>query len=168
MNRLLLPIAFILTQLGLLAQGLDPALLTRPATDAWPTHNGDYSGRRFSTLNQINQSNVKHMQLAWVYRAVAGNTPGSTVGGEGAEVPDGGIAAAASGPGSTTIKSTPLMVNGVLYFTMPDNVWAVDARSGRQLWHYFWKTRGGIHIGNRGVGMYGNWLYFGLVGEICG
>ena len=27
-------------------------------------------------------------------------------------------------------------------------------------WHYFWKTRGGIHIGNRGVGMYGNWIYF--------
>ena len=70
MNRLLLPIAFILTQLPLPAQGLDPALLTRPATDAWPTHNGDYSGRRFSTLDQINQSNVKHMQLAWVYRAV--------------------------------------------------------------------------------------------------
>ncbi len=70
------------------------------------------------------------------------------------------MAAAATGAGSMTIKSTPLMVNGVLYFTMPDNVWAVDARSGRQLWHYFWKTRGGIHIGNRGVGMYGNWLYF--------
>jgi alcohol dehydrogenase (cytochrome c) len=156
----LLPIAFIFTPLALLAQGLDPALLTRPPTDAWPTHNGDYSGRRFSTLKQLNQSNIKRMQLAWVYRGVAGNTPGSIVGGEGAEVPEGGIAAAASGPGSTTIKSTPLMVNGVLYFTMPDNVWAVDARSGRQLWHYFWKTRGGIHIGNRGVGMYGNWLFF--------
>jgi acido-empty-quinoprotein group A len=160
MNRLLLLSAFILTQLALLAQGLDPALLTRPATDAWPTHNGDYSGRRFSTLNQINQSNVKHMQLAWVYRAVAGHTAGSIIGGEGSDAPEGGVAAAATGAGSMTIKSTPLMVNGVLYFTMPDNVWAVDARSGRQLWHYFWKTRGGIHVGNRGVGMYGNWLYF--------
>ena len=160
MNGLLLRSAFLFTPLALIAQGLDPSLLTRPATDAWPTYNGDYSGRRFSTLTQINQSNVKHMQLGWVYRAAAGNTPGSIVGGEGAEVPEGGVAAAASGPGSTEIKSTPLMVNGVLYFTMPDNVWAVDARSGRQLWHYFWKTRGGIHVGNRGVGMYGNWLYF--------
>ena len=52
------------------------------------------------------------------------------------------------------------MVNGVLYFSAPDHVWAVDARTGREIWHYFWKTRGGIHIGNRGVGMYGNWLYF--------
>jgi len=52
------------------------------------------------------------------------------------------------------------MVNGILYFTAPDNTWAVDARSGHELWHYFWRTRGGIHIGNRGVGMYGNWIYF--------
>jgi acido-empty-quinoprotein group A len=160
MNRPMVLIAYVLTQIALFAQGLDPALLTRPPTDAWPTYNGDYSGRRFSTLDQINQSNVKNLKLAWVYRAVAGNTPGSIVGGEGAEVPESGVAAAASGPGSATIKSAPLMVNGILYFTVPDNVWAVDARSGRQLWHFFWKTKGGIHIGNRGVGMYGNWLYF--------
>ncbi len=52
------------------------------------------------------------------------------------------------------------MVNGALYFSTPDNAWAVDARSGREIWHYAWKTKGGIHIGNRGMGMYGNWLYF--------
>ena len=52
------------------------------------------------------------------------------------------------------------MVNGVLYFTTPDNTWAIDARTGKELWHYFWRTRGGIHIGNRGVGMYANWLFF--------
>ena len=70
--------------------------------------------------------------------------------------------AAASGRafGGVSIKATPLMVNGILYFATPDNAWAVDARSGHELWHYFWKTKGGIHIGNRGVGMYGNWLFF--------
>ena len=62
--------------------------------------------------------------------------------------------------GGLAIKSTPLLVNGVLYFSAPDHVWAVDARTGRERWHYFWRTRGGIHIGNRGVGMYGKWLYF--------
>jgi len=41
-----------------------------------------------------------------------------------------------------------------LYFTVPDNAWAVDARDGRELWHYFWKTKGGTHIGNRGLGMW--------------
>src|ERR1700684_1421211 len=47
------------------AQGLDPASLTKPATDSWPTYSGDYSGRRFSSLTQINQSNVKNLGLAW-------------------------------------------------------------------------------------------------------
>ena len=42
---------------------------------------------------------------------------------------------------------------------MPDNAWAVDARDGRELWHYFWKTKGGTHIGNRGLGMWNNYLY---------
>ena len=42
---------------------------------------------------------------------------------------------------------------------MPDNAWAVDARDGRELWHYFWKTKGGTHIGNRGLGMWNNYLF---------
>ncbi len=64
------------------------------------------------------------------------------------------------GIASVQIKSTPLEVNGILYFTIPDHVWAVDARTGAPLWHYEWKDQGGHLVGNRGVGMYGNWLYF--------
>ena len=145
------------TPAALLAQGpLDPALLLKPPTDAWPTYHGDYSGKHYSTLKQINQSNVKGLSLAWVYRANM-NEAGAIVGGE---------AQAGAAPvwlsylGGVSIKAIPLMVNGVLYFTMPDHAWAVDARTGREIWHYFWKTRGGIHIGNRGMGMYGNWLFF--------
>ena len=41
----------------------------------------------------------------------------------------------------------------------PDNAWAIDARDGRELWHYFWKTRGGTHIATRGFGMWNNYLY---------
>lgn len=145
----------LLLPLCVSGQLLDPALLARPATDAWPTYNGDYSGRRFSTLSQINQSNVKHLSLAWVYRLRIGATPHAIVGGEG-PAPQ----APPDDPGVSTIKSTPLMVDGVLYFSTPDNAWAVDARSGHELWHYFWKTKGGIHIGNRGMGMYGDWLFF--------
>ena len=58
-----------------------------------------------------------------------------------------------------TIKASVLEVDGTLYFTMPDNAWAVDARDGHELWHYFWKTKGGTHIGNRGVGMWNNYLF---------
>jgi alcohol dehydrogenase (cytochrome c) len=137
-------------------RGLDPAALTRPPTDAWPTYHGDYSGRRYSTLSQINTTNVKNLTLAWVYRANTSAAGATTiVGGEGPEKPP-----ASTGNFRLEIKSTPLMVDGILYFTAPDHVWAVDARTGRELWHYFWRTKGGIHIGNRGVGMYGNWLYF--------
>ena len=35
----------------------------------WPTYNGDYSGRRYSTLANINQSNINALSLAWIYRA---------------------------------------------------------------------------------------------------
>src|SRR5258708_38679388 len=61
------------------AQALDPALLTKPLGDSWPTYSGDYSGKRYSSLKQINQSNVKSLTLAWVSRVTPG--PGSGFGG---------------------------------------------------------------------------------------
>jgi alcohol dehydrogenase (cytochrome c) len=136
---------------------LDPALLSKPPVEAWPTHHGDYSGRRYSTLKQINTGNVKGLTLAWIYRVDTSATR-AVVGGPGPATPPAGASMAAFG--GLAIKSTPLMVNGVLYFTAPDHVWAVDARTGDEIWHYYWRAKGGIHIGNRGVGMYGKWLYF--------
>lgn len=141
------------------AQGpLDPALLLKPLGDSWPTYSGDYSGRRYSSLKQINQSNVKDLTLAWVMHVTTG--PGG--GGRGG-VPtiEGGVAQTSSGMGggSGNIRASILEVNGILYFATPDNAWAVDARDGHTLWHYYWRTRGGTHIGNRGLGMWGDWLY---------
>ncbi len=127
--------SFCLLAAVLSGQALDPAKLLQPPTDSWPTYNGDYSGRRFSPLKKINDSNVDSLSLAWVYRM-------NTGGGGGA------------------IKATPLVVDGVMYFTVPDHVWALDARTGREIWHYSWESKGGMHIGNRGVGISGNWLYF--------
>ena len=134
------------------AQSLDPAHLLKPLADSWPTYAGDYSGKRYSALTQINQSNVKSLTLAWLARLNGG--PGSTanvqttVGGEG----EGEFA-------GVTIKGAILEVNGVLYVSSPDNAWAVDARDGHVLWHYFWRTRGGTHIGNRGLGMWRDRLF---------
>src|SRR2546422_6640783 len=71
--KLLLSIAFCLPRGSLAGQALDPALLTKPATDSWPTYAGDYSQRRYSTLTQIDTTNVRHLTLAWVSRL----TPGS-------------------------------------------------------------------------------------------
>ena len=144
------------------AQGpLDPALLLKPLGDSWPTYSGDYSGRRYSSLTQINQSNVKNLTLAWVSRVTAGSGGG---GRGGPPLITGGPPTADTGGTTTTnIRASILEVNGILYFSTPDNAWAMDARDGHVLWHYFWRTRGGTHIGNRGLGMWGNWLYAGNV-----
>ena len=124
-------LSIAISALALSAQGLDPAATLKPPTDTWSTYNGDYSGQRHSPLKQINASNVGALTLGWVFQTH-----------------------------SATIKSTPLLVNGILYFTVPDHVWAVDARTGRQVWHYHRESVGGDKIGHRGLGMYGNWLYF--------
>jgi alcohol dehydrogenase (cytochrome c) len=145
----------------LAADGLDPSQLLKPLGDSWPTYSGDYTGRRYSSLAQINQSNVTRLTLVYAAKISGGANGGgfggperrtTIVGGEGSgEVTVGG---------ATTIKGAVLMVNNVLYVTAPDNVWALDAHDGHELWHYFWKTKGGTHIGNRGVAMWGNYLFF--------
>ena len=108
------------------AQGVDQQMLLHPPADSWPGYHGDYSGRRHSSLHQITPQNVRNLSLAWLFQT---DRP----------VP---------------IKSSPLLIDGVLYFTIPDNVWAVDARSGHQIWHYSSPTSQGEHIGQRGVGAY--------------
>src|SRR5437868_3280738 len=138
--------------------GLNPADILKPLSDSWPTYSGDYSGKRYSALKQVNRTNVQHLTLAWMMQLSPGSsgqnehhrrhdqpTPPAIIGGEG--------------PGDIeihggTVKASALEVNGTLYLTMPDNAWALDARDGHELWHYFWKTKGGTHIGNRGVGMW--------------
>ncbi|MBV9759121.1 MAG: acido-empty-quinoprotein group A [Acidobacteriaceae bacterium] len=117
-----------------LAQGLDPQAILHPKPDSWPTYNGDYSGQRFSALRQIDTTNVGMLTLSWAFQTDVSTGPG--------------------------LKSTPLLVNGTLYFTEPDDVWAVDARSGQQLWHYRYHANEGLHIGQRGLGMYQGHLYF--------
>jgi alcohol dehydrogenase (cytochrome c) len=147
--------------------GVDPADLLKPLKDSWPTYNGDYSGRRYSTLDQVNRSNVQHLTLAWMTRVTAGaNAPaaGGRGGRGGGGAGGGNLIVGGEGPGDIaagggTIKASVLQVDGTLYFTMPDNAWAVDARDGRELWHYFWKTKGGTHIGNRGLAMWHDYLF---------
>ena len=55
-----------------------------------------------------------------------------------------------------------LFVDGVIYASSPDNVYAIDARDGTVLWHYYWKTRGGTSLQTRGLGMWHNYIYFEL------
>jgi alcohol dehydrogenase (cytochrome c) len=163
--KLLQTAAFFLLPAVLLAQGngVAPADLLKPLKDSWPTYNGDYSGKRYSALTQVDRSTVKHLTLAWMSRV----TPGPDNPAEGnrrRRREEAKLIIGGEGPGDIasrggSIKASALLVDGTLYFTMPDNAWAVDARNGHQLWHYFWKTKGGTHIGNRGLGMWNNYLF---------
>src|SRR5271154_5150033 len=80
------------------AQGVDHSMLLHPPADSWPLYHGTYDGQRHSKLEQITPQNVHTLSLAWAFQT---NQP-------------------------MDIKSSPLLVDGVLYFTVPDNVWAVD------------------------------------------
>ena len=123
MKSLLLTTAFFAGQA--FGQALDPATLLKPlgATDAWPTYSGDYSGKRYSALKQINQANVKNLTLAWTSRV----TPGAGGGGGGRGGFGGGAPTIIGGEGSAdanagggfggggSIRASILQVGGVLY-----------------------------------------------------
>jgi alcohol dehydrogenase (cytochrome c) len=159
-NRFVLA-SFLVWPLVLAGQGtgIDPAQLLKPLADSWTSYSGDYTGKRYSALTQVNRLTVKNLTLAWT----VGVTPGpGNAGGRGGR---GGVIVGGEGTidfpagGGSGIKATPLMVDGTLYLSTPDNAWALDARDGRELWHYYWKTRGGTHIASRGLGMWNGYLY---------
>ena len=108
------------------AQEVDPSLLLKPPADSWPTYHGDYTGQRHSRLAQITPANVHQMTLDWAWQAPAGGQ----------------------------VKASPVVVNGVMYVSAPDNVWALDARTGRQIWRYQHPQNDAFKIGHRGVAVY--------------
>jgi alcohol dehydrogenase (cytochrome c) len=113
------------------AQDVTGDLLRQPARDSWPTYHGDYSGRHHSPLTQITPDNVSQLGLAWAFQTNA----------------------------AQSIKATPIVANGIIYVSAPDNVWAIDARSGRQLWRYTYPSNAGFKIGHRGVAVLGTLVY---------
>ena len=130
--KLLVGVVLLVGSAAVWAQGVDHSMLLAPPADSWPQYHGTYNGQRHSKLEQITPQNVGNLTLAWAFQSKQ----------------------------AMDIKSTPLMVDGVLYFTVPDKVWAVDALSGQQLWLYTYPPNSGLHIGNRGLGMYKDSLYF--------
>ncbi|HEY6762080.1 MAG TPA: PQQ-dependent dehydrogenase, methanol/ethanol family [Baekduia sp.] len=83
----------------------------------WLTYYGAYDGQRFSPLDQITTENVKRLAPAWAFQAGATGTyaGGSTYG----------------------FEAAPIVVDGVMYVSGWDGwVWALDGRTGRELWRY--------------------------------
>ncbi|HMJ21309.1 MAG TPA: hypothetical protein VK513_05350, partial [Terriglobales bacterium] len=111
-------------------------LLARPVGENWTSYNGDYTGRRYSSLRDINSGNVAHLRAAWVFH------PGN----------------------SERLEVTPVVIHGIMYVTSANDAFALDARTGRVLWHYDRPVSSGLlddaaaHH-SRGVGVWRNSVY---------
>jgi alcohol dehydrogenase (cytochrome c) len=106
----------------------------------WMTYSGDYTGRRYSALDQINVANAHSMSAKWVYQTGA----------------------------TGKLETTPLVVDGVLYATAQDDrAFALDARTGRPIWLYQRQLPGDIRpcCGrvNRGLAILGDKVFLGTM-----
>ena len=98
--------------------------------------NGNYAQTRFYPAKQINTQNVSRLHPAWIFQT---------------DVKD-------------SLETSPIVVNGVMYITTSfDHVYALDARTGRELWHYKQKLGPVTTVccgnNNRGVAVYGDRVY---------
>jgi PQQ-dependent dehydrogenase (methanol/ethanol family) len=102
--------------------------------------NGNYAQTRFYPSSQINAGNVRGLRPAWIFQT---------------EIVD-------------TMETSPIVVNGVMYVTTSFNhVYALDARTGKQLWHHKHEmgpiTTYCCGPNNRGVAAYGDMVYMGTL-----
>ncbi len=135
--------------------------LLKPAGQQWVSYHGDYSGQRHAYVDQINRRNVTELRRAWASET---NPPVTTARGGPAAQFAGKLSV---GPGRTSsnsslqglggVRSSPLYHAGTLFYTIGMNAYAVDARNGKQIWHYIGNTTGGIS--NRGLGLHGDTLF---------
>jgi len=106
----------------------------------WLMYSGDYSGHRFSTLDQISTTNASALVPKWAYQTMAGGK----------------------------FETTPLVVDGILYATgQDDRAFALDAKSGRPIWQYQRALPADIRpcCGrvNRGLAILGDKVFFGTL-----
>lgn len=112
--------------------------ILRPKAGEWPTYNGNVSANRHSPLNQITAQNVNRLAMQWAYT-----------------VPYFGL------------EMTPLVSDGVMYISGPNQVYALDARNGQEIWKYTRPRTTSSNIAgdaakgaNRGMAMLGDRVFF--------
>ncbi len=101
----------------------------------WPGYNGDPGGNRYTTLSQITPANVSRLAPSWIFPL----------------------------PNAGRLEVTPVVVDGIMYVTNTNECFALDAGTGREVWHYrraptrgFPQQSAGI---NRGVAVAGNRVF---------
>ncbi len=111
-------------------------LTLQPPAANWVSYNGDYSGRRYSSLAEINPENLGRLRAEWVFHA----------------------------RNAQRLEVTPLVANGMMFVTAANDASALDARTGRVVWHHAQPISEGLiddaagHI-NRGVALWHDRLY---------
>src|ERR1700745_1180042 len=95
----------------------------------WLSYNRDYTGRRVSSLDQIQPKNVGDLRAQWVFHS----------------------------PNSNSLEVTPVVFDGLMFVTSANDAYALDGRTGRAIWHYSRPVTEGLiddaaQHHNRGVG----------------
>jgi PQQ-dependent dehydrogenase (methanol/ethanol family) len=117
------------------AQSLPFSGIVDPKPGDWPTYNGNLNANRYSPLRQVTPSNVNALTLKWIF-----------------PMPQLGL------------EATPLVVDGIMYFSGQNQTYALDALTGRQIWKYSRPPTPGLvgdaSVGtNRGVAMLGDKIF---------
>jgi quinoprotein glucose dehydrogenase len=73
----------------------------------WPVFGHDPGAMRYSPLKQINTKNISRLQRVWTFHS---GKPGS--------------------------ETTPVVVGGVMYFTQPNGIFALEPETGKLIWHF--------------------------------
>jgi quinoprotein glucose dehydrogenase len=117
-----------------------------PAGD-WPMYSRDLTSSRYSPLKQITTANVSNLKKVWSYRpaAPAAAAPAAD------NAKGGGKGKGKGGPGVPAVvaESTPIVVNGVMYVPAGNQVVALDADTGKEIWTH--RTTGG-NVATRSIG----------------
>jgi PQQ-dependent dehydrogenase (methanol/ethanol family) len=104
--------------------GISFSRILHPRLGEWPTYNGSLNGNRYSELKQINTGNVKQLQLKWIYTVPLWKQ----------FYPD--TAYFRENMRYFGLETTPLVVDGILYGTGPQQAFALDAETGQPIWTY--------------------------------
>ena len=136
-------------------------LMKSPADD-WLTYHGSFSGNHYSPLKQIDKGNVATLQRMWISDTdPAGGPPNrfarGAAGRATTSVPAGRTGVGPGWAAAGVIASGLIVRDGIIFFTTGPNAYAVDGKTGRQIWHYAARSSGGLS--NRGLGIRGDTLY---------
>jgi len=104
--------------------GLDFSRILKPRPGEWPTFHGNVSGNRYSELTQIDRTNVSRLGVKWTFSIPLWSQflPDTPYYRENMRY--------------FGLETVPIVADGVMYVTGPNQVFALDPRTGHQIWHY--------------------------------